>query len=549
MSKERQVSFLFNIMITCFMSFLFCIDAYPWPYPTYYQNCALDNAFNDYKYHADYFITYCQYGYIDERIRDYYETRTFSPSSVAYQCRRDVVGDHYTYYTGSCGIARTDETNSDTGMGCEFQSAITSLEFLLGDLTSQINNNGGPCPDGYCGVLPVGTETHHGEMSINLVLTCPSPYKGNTLSISANGFISSNNPLTGYEVLMNGVPPYHADISGGQVYNEWNIPISGNCGGKIILRPTVTEAYANMEITNLSATYKGLGIESPINNSDYDLVNGTYTVTQPISYRSHVEPYGGASVVNWSESLNYRTSGGRCSSCDSVRTFHAAPDSDYYYSFASLGGQATVYASAMINGEVDNAAPISLTVTGVAIPDTEITARLVSIYNGQTKNLMTGLAMKESSYIQFAQRDLYGKNDRWPNESYDGGSHIGLLMVETTMDRAWDWLRNTEFGVNFFQGTNTSNGEKMGLASFWENKIKTDARKTYGCNLRNLLNVERENMALVLYGPYASGNLTGQYYYYQAITVNKKTSCDWIINTANNSNGVYYANEVRSLCR
>ncbi len=153
--------------------------------------------------------------------------------------------------------------------------------------------------------------------------------------------------------------------------------------------------------------------------------------------------------------------------------------------------------------------------------------------------------MKESTYMQFSQRTLYGVTDLWPRESYDGGSHIGLMQVATTMDRAWNWEKNTEFGVNFYQGTNTQLGQKMGFALLWEKKIKNEAKTNYKCQLRNLIGVERENMALVLYGPDASSATTGQYYYYQATTNKGKTTCDWVINTQGNPTGVAYADDVR----
>jgi len=93
-------------------------------------------------------------------------------------------------------------------------------------------------------------------------------------------------------------------------------------------------------------------------------------------------------------------------------------------------------------------------VTGHAISDSQITNRLVSLYStGATPRLMTGIAMVESSYRQFdATRTLYGRQDLWPLESYDGGSHIGLMQVVTTMNRAFDYWVNTEDGATIFIG-------------------------------------------------------------------------------------------------
>lgn len=80
-------------------------------------------------------------------------------------------------------------------------------------------------------------------------------------------------------------------------------------------------------------------------------------------------------------------------------------------------------------------------VVGVPIPDSEITSRLLTLYRGVTRNLLTGIAMKESSYRQFSDRTLFGYAGKWPLESYDGGSHIGLMMVPITMADSWNCRR------------------------------------------------------------------------------------------------------------
>jgi hypothetical protein len=275
--------------------------------------------------------------------------------------------------------------------------------------------------------------------------------------------------------------------------------------------------------------------------------------TPLINYQAHVEPPDGVSTVDWNVALTYRTSGGKCEGCDVTKTFQSTPDVDHPETYTSVGGQATVNASAVIQGETVSATPVIHTITGVAIPDAEITNRLVSLYTGPSTGLMAGLAMKESSYKQFTEVYLagaktgqpvilYGRNDKWPNESYDGGSHIGLMMVTIAMPRAWDWLNNTDYGVKFFLG------EKKAMAINLEKNIKSEAKTKYNCRLRNLTEVERENMTLVLYGEGAMSSLAGQYYYYQVTTNKGKTTCDWIENTTGNKKGVDYAKAVRTFC-
>src|SRR5262249_26844449 len=125
------------------------------------------------------------------------------------------------------------------------------------------------------------------------------------------------------------------------------------------------------------------------------------------------------------------------------------------------------------------------TVAGTQIPDEEITSRLISLYNGATPRLMTGIAQRESGYAQFSPSNLFGKSDLWPLESFDGGSHIGLMMMEVTMQNAFDWYANTQGGVALFR-------QKLVIARRLMTKIQNSHP-----GLRALSDVELENMALV----------------------------------------------------
>jgi len=143
------------------------------------------------------------------------------------------------------------------------------------------------------------------------------------------------------------------------------------------------------------------------------------------------------------------------------------------------------------------------------------TSQLASLYaTGVSPRLMTGVAQHESTYYQFLSQNLLNATALWPHESYDGGSHIGLMMVPVIEALAWDWMQNTNDGVN--SADHGFVGAKLPLATTWMNRI-------IGGN--NTLNVpahknlpsfpspsaQLENMALVLYGP-ASASWTGQYY-------------------------------------
>lgn len=146
---------------------------------------------------------------------------------------------------------------------------------------------------------------------------------------------------------------------------------------------------------------------------------------------------------------------------------------------------------------------------------------------------MTGIASYESSYMQFSNETLYGVTDKWPYESIkDGGSHIGLMMVQTdaNLDYAWNWLTNTQGGVNLFVNS------KLVYSHTYVNRIISQ-QAALGITLRDLTPTEHENNALVNYGPYAS---TTQLYY----TLNSQGT-DWIKNTAGNPLGVTYADDVQ----
>ena len=122
---------------------------------------------------------------------------------------------------------------------------------------------------------------------------------------------------------------------------------------------------------------------------------------------------------------------------------------------------------------------------------------------------MTGIAAVESSYMQFRTFTLFGRRDLWPLESYDSGSHIGLMQVPTNMRDAWSWLANTQTGVRIFR-------QKISTAKRKERQIINDFKKKNPDikikDIEKLTGIQIENMALVLYGEHASSGLDKQYY-------------------------------------
>jgi hypothetical protein len=181
-----------------------------------------------------------------------------------------------------------------------------------------------------------------------------------------------------------------------------------------------------------------------------------------------------------------------------------------------------------------------ITIAGVQIPNAVITTRLNSLYHGATPNLMTGIAMYESSYTQFSSRTLYQTTALWPTESRDGGSHIGLMMVPVKADEAWNWLTNASSGVALFTG------EKLPAAFRLESAIRQSAT-----GLGPLTPPQVEDMALGLYGPGAAPGITHQVYEASCVggTVAGREcrggTWRWIRNMAGNPRAVRYVDDVR----
>ncbi|MGH9221576.1 MAG: hypothetical protein ACRD1W_19885, partial [Vicinamibacterales bacterium] len=137
-------------------------------------------------------------------------------------------------------------------------------------------------------------------------------------------------------------------------------------------------------------------------------------------------------------------------------------------------------------------------VTGISIQDSEITTRLNGLYGGVTPNLLTGIAARESSYRQFVQRTLFTFAGLWPNESYDGGSHVGLMQMPINQPHAWNWLANTQNAATLFNA-------KLATAR----RLATRIINAHA-GLPQPTALQIENMALVLYGPHASASLSEQ---------------------------------------
>lgn len=290
-----------------------------------------------------------------------------------------------------------------------------------------------------------------------------------------------------------------------------------------------TSDAAGFAIDNLSYTVgsSALTIASPAKGNTFALTQNTRTRSPDISFAAGGSAASGQ--VHWTVTMEYDTDRAR-GLADLVSTINTNGTAARKMYYQSRGGRVRVTASAANDVQ---ACPLEyFYVVGDAIPDNEITARLLALYvHGATPRLLTGIADKESTYRQFASRSKYDKQALWPVESYDGGSHIGLMQMPSTVPHAWDWLVNTQDAATLFR-------EKLRIAASLERRTIQAHR-----GLRRLTAVESENMALVLYGPHAAAGLDNQYY--RAVQ-RADGSHDWVVNTANNPGGVSYANDIRT---
>jgi|HubBroStandDraft_3_1064219.scaffolds.fasta_scaffold24428_2 hypothetical protein len=286
------------------------------------------------------------------------------------------------------------------------------------------------------------------------------------------------------------------------------------------------------------ASCSALTITQPADQHAVALDQQDLTATAPVSFTATGPP---GPPIQWTAQLTYMTAGGVGATATTPyqlsRTFQTGSGAAHQETYAAMGGQVTVNAS---SGTL-TAQPITFFVTGSRISGTEITTRLLALYSGATRRLMTGIAQKESSYRQFGREVLFGVAALWPLESYPTpsspkGAHIGLMMVPAVggIGNAWSWLVNTQAGVTLF-------GDK--LATAHRKMVQIQNRHA---GLRDLNPVELENMALVLYGDHPSASLNKQYY------LAVRTSgggWDWLRNTTGNPLGVAYADAVRKLMK
>ncbi len=225
-------------------------------------------------------------------------------------------------------------------------------------------------------------------------------------------------------------------------------------------------------------------VSSPANGGVFDTSGGNSNeATMALNGQSLC-----SGTVTWSFQWSYMTGNGNTyNASDSTQT--TTGQQSNFSPTVGNGGNASVTVS------VNNGTPTTWTVyvDGVLISSANITGQLVALYsNGARTHLLMGIAEVESSYRPFTLRSKYAINGYWPTESYDGGSHVGLMQVPMSMANAFDWTANMRAGSSLFSTKRQ--------ASYNYNASEVNANP----HLPDLTDIQVENDALVFYGPYGS---------------------------------------------
>jgi hypothetical protein len=246
------------------------------------------------------------------------------------------------------------------------------------------------------------------------------------------------------------------------------------------------QATGNANVMVLAAACQ---FSIPTNGQVYTLGDDYLTGTVPLVVNSSC-----SGTASWYVVFEYQTSGSRGSS--TAGPYEESSRFGQIVNFAipgGVGGKAIATVTFSVIGTPPPPQTVTFYVVGRPIPENVITDILVAGYVGGARpRLFTGVADKESSYRQFASRSLYGQTAYWPLESYDGGSHVGLLMVSASMEHGYSISDNIADALSLF-------GDKLSIC-----QAHIDSLRSGRPNLRDLTGEEYEMCALVKYGPHAA---------------------------------------------
>ena len=264
-----------------------------------------------------------------------------------------------------------------------------------------------------------------------------------------------------------------------------------------------------------------LMIMSPVDGANYTL-DQNYIATDPIPFEATSGDQD--TMLDWSNLLEYTTSGGR-GGFKSTLPFNTMSGQEQDETYTSMGGQLTSTVT-----QDSSKQKVTITITGVAIPTSVISNELAALYaGGYTPNLLEQIATYESSYQQFYTEELYNVVALWPHESYDGGSHIGLMQVGTTQGGfgdSFDWTQNAQAGAALF-----ING--LQIAKSHLNKI---VKANPGLPKPTPAMLEDESLSFYN---------VGTKYDYWTVVIGQKGTPQWQENTSGDPIGTAYADCVR----
>lgn len=245
-------------------------------------------------------------------------------------------------------------------------------------------------------------------------------------------------------------------------------------------------------------------ITNPTEGQDFDYTAASnYLAHDDISFRALIQPTSVTGIINWQLKLTDPESG---EINNKTFTSNSGETDNFSYSNwgGSWGGNLLVNASTTINSNLFQATPVNATITGIAIPNSTISAAFGN-------DLFRAVCWQESNYRQFTTQG-------WPLRS---GNDRGLMQINgpqwgNIREYAWNWQSNINKGISIL---NANYGQSVQHAS----------------NLgHSMTDYQHWNNALSLYN-------TGGYYYVWDDTTNQ-----WVPNP-NNQTGVAYADSVRNL--
>jgi hypothetical protein len=362
-----------------------------------------------------------------------------------------------------------------------------------------------------CSVVGTWTGQYGGSVTIDATLSGVTSYP----NCAVHGTLSATMKADNSGFTAAGQYPTAACSANNFTSTSFDLNFAADCNSA-----SGTATTTGNTVPDTWTLSKPVKITSPAANASFALTQSDNTASDPIEF-SATSSVDANTPISWGLTLTYATSGNR-GSTTLTRSFDTQTGASHNEQYASQGGKIAVKATQSSNSDSTTAY-----VVGTAVPNSAISARLLALYSGATPDLLKKIAMQESGYRQFATRTLLGLRALWPVESYDGGSHIGLMQVPVNIANAFDWMQNTQAGATVFTGM-------LQIALTRENQVRQA-----NPGLPALNAVQRENNALAMYN---TGSGVSNMYYAANASTQPPT---WVVNP-NNPNGVAYANSVRN---